>query len=130
MQVVYIEDNPSNLLLMQRIFALRPDLELLVATSGAAGLELIRRTEPVLVLLDLRLPDIQGADLLHELKSDSRTAPIPVVVISGDRIDSDVAAHELAEAAQIITKPFDLSALLESVDRLCQVPRLWDGQPT
>ena len=123
MQVVYIEDNASNVLLMQRIFRLRPDLELLVATSGAAGLELVRRTEPALVLLDLQLPDMLGQHVLRALKAGSQTAPIPVVVISGERMDSGSEARQLAGAAEIIAKPFVLSALLHSIDRCCDLAR-------
>ena len=82
--VVYIEDNLSNLKLIQRFLERVPNLHLIPAMQGSLGLDLVREHQPDLVLLDLNLPDMHGADVLESLRRDERTSTIPVVVISAD----------------------------------------------
>jgi PAS domain S-box-containing protein len=117
--IVYIEDNLSNVHLVQRILQLRPGVELLPAMLGGLGLELAVKHRPALVLLDLHLPDIAGADVLHRLKGERETADIPVVVMSADATRSSIGRLMDAGASDYITKPIDVEVLLAVVDRWC-----------
>jgi CheY-like chemotaxis protein len=114
--VVYIEDNPSNLKLVERAFEHLPGVLLIPATRGMTGLDLIRTHRPDLVLLDLHLPDISGADVLGQLKRDHSTAAIPVVVVSADATPRQVERLEAAGAVGYMTKPIDIGLLLKTVD--------------
>ena len=88
--VVYVDDNRANIELMERVFRPRPE-RLVTAMQGAAGRELARRHRPVLMIVDLHLPDIGGEDLVRILRADPATRATPVVVLSadtsGDRAD-------------------------------------------
>src|SRR5215213_6857080 len=88
--VLYIEDDDANLRLVERIFARRENIELISADHGLAGSELARARRPVLVLLDLGLPDVSGEIVLERLRGDPATAAIPVVIVSGDATDQRV----------------------------------------
>lgn len=68
--VVYIEDNTSNATLLRRIMARRPRVRLLVATDGAAGLAVVHRMRPDLMLLDLHLPVLSGQEVLAAVRAD------------------------------------------------------------
>lgn len=78
--VLCVEDNPSNLKLIEEIFSLRPEIELMTVMQGNLGLELARQHLPALILLDLNLPDLPGERVLDELRREARTAHMPIVV--------------------------------------------------
>lgn len=116
--VLYVEDNPSNVRLVERVLARRPGVSLLVAMRGSVGLELARQHRPDLVLLDLNLPDLPGAVLLERLRAEPLTRDIPVVVISADATPEQVERLKAAGAADYLTKPFDIERLLAVIDGL------------
>jgi CheY-like chemotaxis protein len=114
--VLYIEDNPSNLELVQRILDHRPRIELVPAIEGRAGIAVARERRPDLVLLDLHLPDISGHEVMRTLKADPATAPIPIVAITADAT-LGTAERVLAEGAlEYLSKPLDVSRFLRVVD--------------
>ena len=115
--VLYIEDNPDNILLVERLLRRRPQIELRVATSARDGVDAARAENIALILLDNRLPDGTGIDVLRQLASAPGTSGIPVVVISGDSGRRTV--HELlaAGAADFLAKPFDIYQLMTIIDR-------------
>jgi len=114
--VLCIEDNPSNLRLVERIMALRPGVRLLTALTGGEGLEIARQRLPNLVLLDVHLPDIDGKDVLVQLRADPRTAHIPVVVVSADATPRQEQRLRKAGALDYLTKPLDVQKLLAVVE--------------
>jgi len=114
--IMYIEDNPINVLLVERILDVRPTVRLLVANDGASGLELAATRQPELILLDLHLPDIGGERLLRLLQADPETRDIPVVVVSADAIADDVCRLRAAGAVDCLTKPFDPGQFLSLID--------------
>lgn len=114
--VLYVEDNLSNLALVQRILARRPDVRLIEATQGQAGLDLARAHRPDLILLDLHLPDIHGSEVLRLVKSDPKTREIPVVVISADATQGQIERLLAAGARGYLTKPLDVRKLLSLLD--------------
>jgi len=116
--VLYVEDNVSNLRLIKRLLAARPNVELLAAMQGQIGLDLAREHRPDLILLDLHLPDLSGEDVLARLTTDPRTAGIPVVVLSADATHGRLERLRRAGAADYLTKPLDVRHFLEVVDGL------------
>jgi CheY-like chemotaxis protein len=84
-KVLYIEDNLSNLRLIERLLERRPGIELLAANEGVAGIGLAQQHRPELILLDVNLPDIDGHEVLRRLRADPQSASIPVVAISAMR---------------------------------------------
>jgi len=114
--LLYIEDNLSNLKLVEHILARRPEVRLHAAMQGRLGLELIREHHPDLVLLDLNLPDISGAEVLSSMNNDVSTRDIPVVIISADATRRQIDNLMEAGARAYMTKPLDVQRFLEVVD--------------
>jgi CheY-like chemotaxis protein len=114
--VLYIEDNLSNLRLVERIVARRGAWRLVHALHGRLGLELAISEPPQLLLLDLHLPDLPGERVLAALRADPRTADVPVYVISADATPGQRRRLLQAGAAGYLTKPIDVRQLLEMLD--------------
>jgi PAS domain S-box-containing protein len=115
--ILYIEDNTSNLKLLEQIVATRPNVTLLPAMLGQIGLDVAYEHLPTLILLDLHLPDMSGEEVLRRLRTDQRTATTPIVVLSADATPGNL--HRLLEAGatEYMTKPFDIPRLLSLIDR-------------
>jgi CheY-like chemotaxis protein len=116
--VLYVEDHPVNVLLMQALFRKRPQHRLVVATTGEAGFRAAVAETPDLLLLDLRLPDCHGTELLQRLRAVQALGPVPVVAVTAEDT-SDLAATGFVE---IWHKPMDLHAALARLDRLLERP--------
>jgi PAS domain S-box-containing protein len=116
--VLSIEDNISNYRLMEMIFKKRPGVRLLGAMQGSLGLELAHQHRPDLILLDMQLPDMSGAEVLHKLRADSATANIPVVICSADATEVQIQRMLAAGAIDYITKPISVSRLLSVLDNI------------
>ena len=116
--VLHIEDNLSNLKLVERILDRRPQLELREATSGAEGLALAAELQPSLILLDLRLPDVTGDGVLRGLRENESTRAIPVVVISAEARPAESDRLIAAGAEHFLVKPIDVASFLDIVDRM------------
>ncbi len=113
--VLHIEDNLSNLALIERVLNRFPDVRLLSAMQGRLGLDLAREHLPDLILLDLHLPDISGEEALRNLREDPLTTRIPVVVISADATPVHVKRLLAAGAHDYMTKPLDVKRFLDVV---------------
>lgn len=118
-RVLYIEDNPVNVRLVSKILRLRPAITLTVAVTGEDGLAAARADAPDLILLDWRLPEMQGVEVLGELTGTAPTALVPVVVFSGDSGREQVVEILRAGAAAFLPKPFAIDDLLAIVDTYC-----------
>jgi signal transduction histidine kinase/ActR/RegA family two-component response regulator len=116
--VLYIEDNPSNVALVERLLGRRPGFELLTATTGQAGLRLAKTVRPDAVLLDLDLPDMRGQEVLADLRSDPATAGIPVIVVSADATAWRQEELARAGAAAYVVKPIQLASFMGTLDRV------------
>jgi PAS domain S-box-containing protein len=114
--VLYVEDNPSNVKLVERLVARRPEVTLLVAMEGRIALELAREHQPSLILLDLNLPDVSGEEVLRRLRAEPRTSATPVVVLSADATPGQVQRLRANGATDYLTKPFDIARLLAVID--------------
>jgi CheY-like chemotaxis protein len=115
--VLCIDDNASNLTLIEHILSMRPAVELLSAERGQQGLEMARNRQPQLILLDLNLPDINGGDVLARLMADNRTREIPVIVLSADATPARQQRLVARGASGYLTKPIDVTELLTLVDQ-------------
>lgn len=114
--VLYIEDNLSNLELIQKCLATRPEITLLVAIQGQLGLALARHHKPDLILLDLHLPGVDGEAILRQVKAEPALHAIPVIILGADvRPDQIQRLHECGAQAYL-TKPIDLKQLLALLD--------------
>ncbi len=116
--ILYIEDNRSNLELVQRVLARRPEVTLLVATQGRPGLEIARTQGPDLILLDMHLPDMTGEEVLRHLRETPQTREVPVVVISADAIPAQIERLLAAGAHAYLTKPLDVKQFLSVLDQI------------
>lgn len=116
--VLYVEDDPVNFMLVERILELRPGLKLLHARCGEIGVELARIHRPKLIFLDLNLPDIHGSEVLRRLQENATTAQVPVVVLSADATPSQIERLLTAGARNYLTKPFDIDPFLAVVDEI------------
>lgn len=116
--VLHVEDNLSNLKLVERILARRPEVELREVRTGAEALQLARTLRPSLVLLDLRLPDMSGEDVLVGLRESPATRDTPVVVVSAEARPAEADRLLAAGADEFLVKPIDVAAFLEVVDRM------------
>ncbi len=125
-KVLYIEDNGSNLRLIERLLQRRSGVRLLTATNGRDGLEITRRERPDLVLLDSHLPDLPGHEVLAALQADPATQEIPVVVVSADALPASIERMLAAGARDYLTKPLDVHRLVETMAAFGVSPRL-DG---
>ncbi|WP_348522378.1 ATP-binding protein [Cryobacterium sp. CG_9.6] len=115
--LLYIEDNESNVHLVEQVLKLRPAWRLLTAGNGQLGIDLARLHQPNLVLLDLHLPDISGADVLRNLTTTPDTAELPVVILTAD-ISAITSRQLLAGGAeQCMTKPLDVEEVLALLDQ-------------
>jgi CheY-like chemotaxis protein len=114
--VLYIEDNASNVRLMQRVFQRRPGVRLVHAPNGGDGLERAQQERPDLIFLDMHLPDMSGEDVLHRLWQDSALRQIPVVVLSADATPVHVRRLKAAGAVEYLTKPLEVPAVLHLLD--------------
>jgi len=116
--VLYVEDNPSNLRLVERVLAERGGVRLLTATHGQPVHDLACQHQPDLILLDQHLPDLAGEEVLRRLQADPDTAAVPVVVVSADATAGQIQRLLAAGASHYLTKPLDVAEFLEVVDQL------------
>ena len=114
--LLYIEDNLSNLSLVENLLEECAPIKLISAMQGQLGIELAARHQPDLILLDVHLPDINGADVLARLKSKTRTRDIPVVVLSADATRSQMNRLLALGAADYLTKPLDVDCFLKVIE--------------
>ena len=113
--IVYVEDNLSNLKLVEQTLERLPAVRLIPAMYGKLGIDLARQHQPDMILLDLHLPDLHGHEVLDSLKGDPATRDIPVVVVSADATPTQIERLLAAGAAEYMTKPIDVERLLDVV---------------
>jgi DNA-binding response OmpR family regulator len=117
-RVLYIEDDQVSVKAVENVLSRRPGLELVAVSKGDEGLALARGDRPLLIILDLGLPDRPGIDVLEELRSDRATREIPVMVLTADTTPEQQARLLVAGAFAYLTKPFSPELLLALVDEI------------
>ena len=115
--VLYIEDNPANLRLVSQLLGRLSNIRMWSAHEPLLGLELAMQHKPDLILLDINLPGMDGFEVLKRLQADEKTCMIPVIAISANAMPKDIDKGLNAGFEDYITKPIDVQALLQSVDK-------------
>jgi signal transduction histidine kinase/ActR/RegA family two-component response regulator len=114
--ILYVEDNASNVKLIETVLVRRPEVTLMVAVQGGLGLDLAIEHRPSLVLLDLDLPDMPGDQVLRRLRADPRGRDLRVVVVSADATPRQIERLMALGADGYLSKPFDVAELLAAID--------------
>ncbi len=120
--VLYVEDNPANLRLVEHIAARHAHILLVSASAAKRGLALARSVKPDLILLDIHLPDVDGFALLAQLRADEAIRPIPVVAVTAHAMPDDERRARAAGFADYITKPVDVARIDALFSQLGQAP--------
>jgi CheY-like chemotaxis protein len=114
--LLYIEDNPANMKLVERLIDRRTDMALLKAVDGSAGIALARSALPDLILMDINLPGVSGIDALKALREDVATAHIPVVALSANAMARDIEVGRQLGFFRYLTKPIVVEELMSTLD--------------
>jgi signal transduction histidine kinase/ActR/RegA family two-component response regulator len=114
--LLYVEDNPANLKLVEEIVRFRPDLRLLAAGDGPLGLSLARAHHPDIILMDLNLPGMSGLEVLAQLQREPATGEIPVIALTANAMARDIERGIAAGFCRYLTKPIDIDKFNEAID--------------
>jgi CheY-like chemotaxis protein len=114
--LLYVEDNPANLMLIEQLIARRPDMRLLTAIDGNLGIQLARANQPEVILMDINLPGISGIEALRILRADPATAHIPVVALSANAMPRDIQKGLQAGFFRYLTKPINVNEFMDTLD--------------
>ena len=114
--VLYVEDNLSNITLIEHIIVHRPHVKLVAAMQGRLGLDLAREHRPDLILLDLHLPDISGEDVLYALRQEPALQNTPIIVISADATSGRIERLQSMGVLDYLPKPLDIKRFLQLLD--------------
>jgi PAS domain S-box-containing protein len=114
--LLYVEDNPANLKLVEQLIARRPTIRLLIAVDGNMGIQLARANQPDMILMDINLPGISGIEALKILRDDPATAHIPIVALSANAMPRDIAKGLEAGFFSYLTKPIKVKEFMEALD--------------
>jgi signal transduction histidine kinase/ActR/RegA family two-component response regulator len=114
--LLYVEDNPANLKLVEEIVRFRPDLRLLAAGDGPLGLSLARTHHPDIILMDLNLPGMSGLEVLAQLQREPGTRDIPAIALTANAMARDIERGMAAGFFRYLTKPIDIDKFNEAID--------------
>ncbi|PKO69939.1 MAG: hybrid sensor histidine kinase/response regulator, partial [Betaproteobacteria bacterium HGW-Betaproteobacteria-14] len=114
--VLYVEDNPANLELVEQLIARRPDLRLLSAADGNLGIEFARVYQPAAILMDINLPGINGLEAMKILRADPTTAHIPIIALSANAVPHDIEKALQAGFFDYLTKPIKVAQFMDTLD--------------
>ena len=114
--MLYVEDNPSNVDLLRQVLTLRPGVDLAIAEDGLSGLERARSEPFDLAIVDIDLPGIDGIELCRRLKADAATRSLPLIALSANAMEADIARARQAGFDLYLTKPIDVPRLLAEID--------------
>ena len=114
--LLYVEDNPANLELVEQLVARRSDLRLLSAADGRLGLEYARASLPAVILMDINLPGISGTEAMKILRADPATAHIPIIALSANAVPRDIQQALDDGFFNYITKPIVVGQFMDALD--------------
>ena len=121
--LLYVEDNPANLELVEQLIARRSDLRLLTAADGNIGIEFARAYQPELILMDINLPGISGIEAMKILHADPATAHIPIIALSANAVPRDIQRGLEAGFISYITKPIKVVEFMAALDTALAVSK-------
>jgi len=121
--LLYVEDNPANLELVEQLIARRPDLCLLSAADAELGIEFARAYLPEVILMDIHLPGISGIEAMTILHADPATAHIPIIALSANAVPRDIERAMEAGFSNYLTKPIKVNEFMDALDTALQFAR-------
>jgi CheY-like chemotaxis protein len=121
--LLYVEDNPANLMLVEGLVARRPDIRLLSARDGNRGIEIARASQPDDILMDINLPGMSGIQALKILAEDPATSHIPVIALSANAIPRDIEKGLEAGFFRYLTKPIKVNEFMDTLDLALKLAR-------
>lgn len=119
--LLYVEDNPANLELVEQLVARRPDLHLLSAADGNLGVEFARVYQPAVILMDINLPGISGLEAMRILQADPLTMHIPIIALSANAVPRDIEKALDAGFFNYLTKPIKVGQFMDALDAALKV---------
>ena len=119
--LLYVEDNPANLMLVEDLIGRRADIQLLIARDGSRGIEIARASQPDAILMDINLPGINGIEALGILAADPVTAHIPVVALSANAMPRDIEKGLQAGFFRYLTKPIKVNEFMDTLDQALNI---------
>ena len=120
--LLYVEDNPANLKLIEQLLSRRANLRMMSAADGNLGIEFARAHQPDVILMDINLPGINGIDAMKILRADPLTAHIPIIAVSANALPSDIERCLAAGFFDYLTKPIMLGELERTIDLALKLP--------
>ena len=114
--LLYVEDNPANLALVEQLIERRSDIKLLTAINGHLGIVLARAYQPEVILMDINLPGLSGFGALKVLQEDPATRHIPVVALSANAVPRDIQKGMDAGFFRYLTKPINVVEFMDALD--------------
>jgi PAS domain S-box-containing protein len=127
--VLYVEDNPANLELVEQLIARRPELRMLSAADGSLGVEFARAHLPDVILMDIHLPGISGVEAMKILRADPVTAHIPIIALSANAVPRDITACLEAGFFDYLTKPIKVDVFTAALDAAMNFPATESSLP-
>ncbi len=116
--VLYVEDNPANVMFMQDLLSSFESIDLAVAPTAEIGLEIAVRRQPVVIIMDINLPGMSGLDALHELRANPSTSHIPVIALTAAASERDRQQGMQAGFYRYVTKPIKVDELIAALEAL------------
>jgi PAS domain S-box-containing protein len=113
--LLYVEDNPANLTLVEQLIARCSDIRLMSARNGIAGIEMARASRPDAILMDINLPGLSGLEALKILRADQLTAHIPIVALSANAMPRDIKKGLESGFFRYLTKPIKVNELMDTL---------------
>jgi CheY-like chemotaxis protein len=126
--LLYVEDNPANMELVEQLIARCPDIRMMTAVTGTLGIELARTAQPTVILMDINLPGISGIKALKILSEDPTTAHIPVVALSANAMPRDIATGLEAGFFRYLTKPIKVKDFMDTLNAALAFAEKPDGR--
>ncbi len=115
-KILYIEDVRENVELIIQILKLRPNVEVISASDGLAGIKLARSETPDLILMDIHMPRMDGLTAFKKLQENAETAKIPVIALTADAMDGDIKKALEAGFKNYLIKPINITKLFNAID--------------
>jgi len=112
--IIVVDDNLINLKLARVVLA-KNDFQVYTATNATEALALLETIYPVLILMDIQLPGMDGLTLTRQLKADSRTHDIPIIALTAFAMKGDEQKAQEAGCDSYISKPIDVETIVETV---------------
>lgn len=116
--VLYVEDNPANMLFMESVFERFANLRLITATNAEDGIKMAQRESPDMLLMDVALPGMSGNEAVRQLRESSDFGKKPIIALSANAMQSDIKAGLDAGFDVYLTKPLDITLLMKELENV------------